>query len=393
MSEPETLGDLRERAVRAELDHLLESAAFRTSKRCREFLTYIVEQTVSGPRLKLKERSIGVDLFQLPHDFDTSQHTIVRVTATEVRKKLAQHYLAENGNHHAVRIDLPPGSYSADFKWATEPPDIQSHTAVRLPLCSQSCRRLQVCSFQEGVRRERRHRLRRILALTVMILALVAGISFFWRGHRASVVAADPKPITVSEPAFASPAGGANFRMLVGSSDSYVDRSGRVWQPDQFFSGGAVVVSPAEKISRTLDPDIYRHFRRGDFGYDIPLQPGSYELHLHFAETGLSDFISAESSGEGQRLFRVSANGKTILDFFDVVADADGSNTSDERVFRNISPAGRRLSSPEFYFDQRLGNSERNRAIARQCWGRPSNTDTSGLDIFLARFSGPSVGC
>ena len=61
-------------------------------------------------------------------------------------------------------------------------------------------------------------------------------------------------------------------------------------------------------------------------------------MHLHFAETGLSDFISAESSGEGQRLFRVSVNGKPILDAFDVVADANGSDTSDERVFRNISP-------------------------------------------------------
>jgi hypothetical protein len=55
-----------------------------------------------------------------------------------------------------------------------------------------------------------------------------------------------------------------------------------------------------------MDPDIYRHVRQGDFRYDIPLKPGSYELHLHFAETGLADFISAESSGEGQRFFRVS---------------------------------------------------------------------------------------
>jgi hypothetical protein len=128
--------------------------------------------------------------------------------------------------------------------------------------------------------------------------------------------------------------------MLAGSRDSYIDRSGRNWQPDRFFSGGSTLFSPAERISRTLDPDIYRHIRRGEFQYNIPLQPGSYELHLHFAETGLSDFISAESSGEGQRLFRVSANGRTILDAFDVVADADGSNTSDERIFRNISPAG-----------------------------------------------------
>jgi hypothetical protein len=79
--------------------------------------------------------------------------------------------------------------------------------------------------------------------------------------------------------------------------------------------------------------------RAGEFAYDIPLNPGSYELHLHFAETGLADFISAESSGEGQRIFRVTANGKPILDLFDVVADAAGANTSDQRVFRDISPA------------------------------------------------------
>jgi hypothetical protein len=62
-------------------------------------------------------------------------------------------------------------------------------------------------------------------------------------------------------------------------------------------------------------------------------------LHLHFAETGLADFISAESSGEGQRLFRVSANGKQILAEFDTVSDAAGSNVADERVFRDIAPA------------------------------------------------------
>jgi hypothetical protein len=95
----------------------------------------------------------------------------------------------------------------------------------------------------------------------------------------------------------------------------------------------------SERILRTIDPDIYRRARQGDFRYDIPLKAGLYELHLHFAETGLADFISAESSGEGQRVFRILANGKPILNFFDVVADAAGANISDERVFKNISPA------------------------------------------------------
>src|SRR4051795_12171786 len=133
MREHVALGEARERAVRAELDHLLESAVFRTSKRCRQFLAYIVEHTMSGPQITLKERSIGVDLFHLPHDFDTGQHTIVRVTASEVRKKLAQHYLAENGHYHPVRIELPPGSYSADFKWAAEPAETHAPPVQPLP--------------------------------------------------------------------------------------------------------------------------------------------------------------------------------------------------------------------------------------------------------------------
>ena len=88
----------RSRLSGRNLTRVLESAAFRTSKRCREFLEYIVEHTITGPNGALKERSIGVDLFQLPRDFDTGQHTIVRVTANEVRKRLAQYYQAENGS-------------------------------------------------------------------------------------------------------------------------------------------------------------------------------------------------------------------------------------------------------------------------------------------------------
>src|SRR3954452_9411809 len=133
-AESRGLNKQREQDVRAELDHLLESPAFRTSKRCREFLQYIIEHTINGPAGALKERSIGVELFQLSQDFDTGQHTIVRVTANEVRKKLAQHYQAENGSFHAVRIDLPPGSYSAAFRWeapVVEAPVVQP--AVEVP--------------------------------------------------------------------------------------------------------------------------------------------------------------------------------------------------------------------------------------------------------------------
>ena len=312
-SERRRLSESQERAVRAELNRLLESAAFRTSKRCREFLHYIVEQTIKGKNGALKERLIGVELFQLPADFDTGEHTIVRVTANEVRKKLAQYYSAENGSGQPVRINLPPGAYSTEFRWespAAEPP----------------------------VRARRKWLTGPVIAFATVVLIGAAAFSW-WYWHAGKPILANGKSTAVPGPVSEASSASGELRMIAGFTDRYVDRSGWTWGPDRFFSGGTVLVRRSVKIFRTLDPDIYRHIRQGDFRYDIPLKPGSYELHLHFAETGLSDFISAESSGEGQRLFRVSANGKPVLDVFDVVADAAGSNISNERVFRDVSPA------------------------------------------------------
>ncbi len=336
------LNESRRQAVREELNRVLESATFRTSRRCSEFLRYIVEHTISGPAGSLKERSIGVELFQLPQDFDTGQHTIVRVTANEVRKRLAQHYLAENGSCHPVRINLPPGSYSAEFRWeapAGEP------TAADAPATGPPAGALSAMERPSAEPRVTRPETpsrpnRRVLAAmtcAAAILVIVPGYSWLrWRA--ATLISTDAKSGPVVGSVSNAAVGGQDLRFIAASTNPYIDRSGRSWGPDRYFSGGNVLFRPSERVLRTLDADMYRHLRSGDFRYDIPLKPGSYELHLHFAETGLADFISAESSGEGQRLFRVSANENRILPAFDVVADAAGSNVADERVFRNISP-------------------------------------------------------
>jgi hypothetical protein len=347
------LSKSREQDVRAELTRLLESPAFRTSKRCREFLEYIIEHTIRGPAGTLKERSIGVELFQLSQDFDTGQHTIVRVTANEVRKKLAQHYQAENGSYHPVRIDLPPGAYSATFRWGApagevpviETPAVESTVAEILSTEAIAAGMPLAEATAAGMQPTERHLparpnwlTPRLIAATLFLLVL-AGAFSVWRWRPDNPASVDARSPSVSNPGVTAASSVENLRMIAGTTAPYVDRGGRTWGPDRFFTGGNVLVRPSERIFRTLDPDIYRHLRSGDFRYDIPLQPGNYELHLFFAETGLADFISAESSGEGQRLFRVFANGHPLLTAFDVVADAAGSNIADERVFRNISPA------------------------------------------------------
>ncbi len=356
-SESNGLSEPRQQDVRAELNRLLASPAFRTSKRCREFLEHIVEHTMSGPTGVLKERSIGVELFQLPQDFDAGQHTIVRVTANEVRKKLAQHYLAQNGSHHAVRIAMPPGSYSAEFQWGTPLVEEIAGTPAVEPIAAETpAAETAVAeataaesSIEEataaGTLPAETHfpalpnwLTRGVIAYAVAAL-VVASAFAAWRWRAVNPTSVDATSPLVSSLKPAATGAVDSLRIIAGSTAPFVDRSGRTWGPDRFFSGGNVLVRPAERIFRTLDPDVYRHLRSGDFRYDIPLRPGNYELHLFFAETGLADFISAESSGEGQRVFRVFVNGKPILTAFDVVSDAAGSNVADERVFRNISPA------------------------------------------------------
>lgn len=101
--------------IREALRHIVESAPFRTTRQCQALLTYVVERTLSGEDELLRERVIGTEVFSRKHDYAPSEDPIVRVRAAEVRKRLAQYYQCGNGS--SVRIEIPPGSYKAVFRW------------------------------------------------------------------------------------------------------------------------------------------------------------------------------------------------------------------------------------------------------------------------------------
>jgi hypothetical protein len=96
--------------VRDQLNRILESPQFRNSRRCSDFLRLVVEATAEGRTGSIKERNLGVAIFDRDPDYDTNQDPIVRNTAGQVRKRLAQYYYAP-GHEGELRIDLPPGSY------------------------------------------------------------------------------------------------------------------------------------------------------------------------------------------------------------------------------------------------------------------------------------------
>ena len=101
-------------AIRVHLLEILNSAAFRGSRRSQEFLTHVVECALAGQWERLKERSLGIDVFSRAASYDTSGDSIVRVAASDVRKRLTQYY-SECAETPPFRIELPAGSYIPEF--------------------------------------------------------------------------------------------------------------------------------------------------------------------------------------------------------------------------------------------------------------------------------------
>ncbi|MBL0156283.1 MAG: hypothetical protein IPP47_04170 [Bryobacterales bacterium] len=115
--------------VLEELRRVLDSPEFAGSERGRTLLTYLIENALGGGLDRLKERTIGVEIFGRDAAYDTGQDAIVRVSANSIRKRLATYYsrLEAAGTHPDLRIYLPPGAYTPEFQiepeaLSTDPP-------------------------------------------------------------------------------------------------------------------------------------------------------------------------------------------------------------------------------------------------------------------------------
>lgn len=100
--------------IRDHLEKLRSSAAFARSSSLFAFLAYVVEETLAGRGLSLKELVIGDALYSASTPYDPGIDSTVRVEARRLRRKLAAYYEQE-GRGDPVRIDLPVGSYRPSF--------------------------------------------------------------------------------------------------------------------------------------------------------------------------------------------------------------------------------------------------------------------------------------
>jgi hypothetical protein len=100
--------------ILAQMELILASEHFSQSKRSQLLFRYIVAKTLEGQASVLKERTLAVEVFGRAPDYDTNADPIVRITAGEIRKRIAQYY-HDSDCRDELGIDIPSGSYAAQF--------------------------------------------------------------------------------------------------------------------------------------------------------------------------------------------------------------------------------------------------------------------------------------
>jgi hypothetical protein len=94
------------RAIREQLGRVLGSPLFKSSKHYSGLLRYVVERALEGPGGRPEERALGIAVFGREPDYDTNLDPVVRTSACEVRKRLAQ-YDSDPAREAEIRRQAP----------------------------------------------------------------------------------------------------------------------------------------------------------------------------------------------------------------------------------------------------------------------------------------------
>jgi hypothetical protein len=144
------------------------------------------------------------------------------------------------------------------------------------------------------------------------------------------VPGAVPEPVALSPRPTPTPLPASDhWRIRVGGYE-FRDKDGNDWISDVGYSGGDIAQT-FDAIGGTQTPELYQTERWAqDFSYSLPVLPGTYQVHLRFAEAYIKK--------EGQRIFDVIINGKKVLDHFDILKEAKGFDQALDRSFKDIRP-------------------------------------------------------
>ena len=121
--------------VLSQLDRILDHPEFQATVKMREFLRFVVEQTLAGNARYLKGFTIARAVYGRDETFDAAHDPVVRIQAGRLRRAIERYYLVAGGSD-PIHIDIPKGGYVPVF---SERSVVDSTLALRAEPESSSC--------------------------------------------------------------------------------------------------------------------------------------------------------------------------------------------------------------------------------------------------------------
>ncbi|MGA2859756.1 MAG: hypothetical protein ABSE40_23040 [Candidatus Sulfotelmatobacter sp.] len=252
--------------LRVHLEKVIHGKVFGGSPRGQQFLRHVVEKSIEGDFDSLKERVIGVELFHRSPSYDKGDDAIVRVTASDVRKRLLQHY-TEYGGRSEFRIDIPPGSYIPEITWNPPTNSVSEADPLALPKSDPAELASPAPGFAAGVKSPFPTT---VILFSIPFALLLLAFSF-WAGYRSQKLESPRSNLTVV-PWSAILSSGRTLQIVASDPD---------FATEQDITGHAISLSDYanEKYipdNSTLSPKIRSFclkYLRGtrSAGFDLPI--------------------------------------------------------------------------------------------------------------------------
>ncbi|MFC1857476.1 hypothetical protein ACFL9U_05535 [Thermodesulfobacteriota bacterium] len=102
-------------AIKTQLERILQCAEFRGSEKQRNFLRFVVDETLEGREAEIKGYTVAVSVYGRSEKFDPQIDPIVRVEAGRLRRAL-EHYYLTVGKNDPVHIKIPKGRYVPTYQ-------------------------------------------------------------------------------------------------------------------------------------------------------------------------------------------------------------------------------------------------------------------------------------
>jgi hypothetical protein len=299
-------------AIHEQLERLLINPYFSHSRRFPAFLRFAVERTLSGRGELLKERTLGIEIFGRAADYDTAADPIVRVTAAEIRKRIAQYY-QDPGHENEVRILLPSGTYIPQFAWPSNGGD--DSALMRREVTDL------VAAPLDGVERKinplRRWRMAALVALVLLVSAAVV-----WMATKRSPFSAFWSPLLKSsDPVLFCVADQTQYSAI--ALRDATDPNHQLLLKDSLTAVIIDDLNPIVKIAGILQASGRKYSLKGEGTTDLSdlrngptIFVGAFDnswtlrltapLRYHFSNNqDMSEFSIVDSAAPSQRYWRV----------------------------------------------------------------------------------------